>query len=138
GVCGVTGWVGKTSVKDIARALLPGRVHANRENLNTEIGLPLTVLEAPDEAGTLVLEMAMRGAGQIAELAAIAEPEVAAITNVGPVHVELLGSVEAIAAAKAEVLTALPADGTAVVPAAAGLLEPHLAQVPGLLRFGAG
>ncbi|HVQ60252.1 MAG TPA: Mur ligase family protein, partial [Solirubrobacterales bacterium] len=67
-VVGVTGSVGKTSVKDIARALLPGRVHANRENLNTEIGLPLTVLEAPDDAETLVLEMAMRGSGQIAEL----------------------------------------------------------------------
>ncbi|HEX4464725.1 MAG TPA: UDP-N-acetylmuramoyl-tripeptide--D-alanyl-D-alanine ligase [Solirubrobacterales bacterium] len=137
-VVGVTGSVGKTSVKDIARALLPGRVHANRENLNTEIGLPLTVLEAPDDTEALVLEMAMRGAGQIAELAAIAEPEVAVITNVGPVHVELLGSVEAIAAAKAEVLTALPADGTAVVPAEAGKLEPHLAAAPRLLRFGAG
>ena len=137
-VVGVTGSVGKTSVKDIARALLPGRVHANRENLNTEIGLPLTVLEAPDDADLLVLEMAMRGAGQIAELAAIGEPEVAVITNVGPVHVELLGSVEAIAAAKAEVLAALPADGTAVVPVAAGELEPHLGQAPRLLRFGAG
>ena len=110
-VVGVTGSVGKTSVKDIARALLPGRVHANRENLNTEIGLPLTMLEAPDDTETLVLEMAMRGAGQIAELAAIAEPEVAVITNVGPVHVELLGSVEAIAAAKAEILDDLPAGG---------------------------
>jgi UDP-N-acetylmuramoyl-tripeptide--D-alanyl-D-alanine ligase len=137
-VVGVTGSVGKTSVKDIARALLPGRVHANRENLNTEIGLPLTVLEAPEGTDTLVLEMAMRGAGQIAELAVIAEPEVAVITNVGPVHVELLGSVEAIAAAKAEVLGALPPDGTAIVPAAAGLLEPHLAAAPQLLRFGAG
>jgi UDP-N-acetylmuramoyl-tripeptide--D-alanyl-D-alanine ligase len=137
-VLGVTGSVGKTSVKDIARALLPGRVHANRENLNTEIGLPLTVLEAPDDTETLVLEMAMRGAGQIAELAAIAEPEVAVITNVGPVHVELLGSVEAIAAAKAEVLAALPPDGTAVVPARAGLLEPHLGDAPRLLRFGPG
>jgi UDP-N-acetylmuramoyl-tripeptide--D-alanyl-D-alanine ligase len=135
-VVGVTGSVGKTSVKDIARALLPGRVHANRENLNTEIGLPLTVLEAPDDAGTLVLEMAMRGAGQIAELAAIAEPEVAVITNDGPVHVELLGSVEAIAAAKAEVLVALPPTGTAVVPVEAGELEPHLSQAPNLLRFG--
>jgi UDP-N-acetylmuramoyl-tripeptide--D-alanyl-D-alanine ligase len=137
-VVGVTGSVGKTSVKDIARAQLPGRVHANRENLNTEIGLPLTVLEAPEGTDTLVLEMAMRGAGQIAELAAIAEPEVAVITNVGPVHVELLGSVAAIAEAKAEVLAALPSDGTAVVPVAAGELEPHLAQAPRLLRFGAG
>jgi UDP-N-acetylmuramoyl-tripeptide--D-alanyl-D-alanine ligase len=137
-VVGVTGSVGKTSVKDIARALLPGRVHANRENLNTEIGLPLSLLEAPEDAETLVLEMAMRGAGQISELAAIAEPEVAVITNVGPVHVELLGSVGAIAAAKAEVLAALPANGTAVVPAAAGELEPYLGRAPRLLRFGPG
>jgi UDP-N-acetylmuramoyl-tripeptide--D-alanyl-D-alanine ligase len=137
-VVGVTGSVGKTSVKDIARALLPGRVHANRENLNTEIGLPLTVLEAAEGTEVLVLEMAMRGAGQIAELAAIAEPEVAVITNVGPVHVELLGSVAAIAAAKAEVLAALPGDGTAIVPSAAGELEPHLSSAPNLLRFGAG
>lgn len=137
-VVGVTGSVGKTSVKDIARTLLPGSVHANRENLNTEIGLPLTVLEAPEDTGTLVLEMAMRGPGQIAELAAIAEPEVAVITNVGPVHVELLGSVAAIAAAKAEVLDFLPADGLAIAPVAAGELEPHLARAPRLLRFGPG
>jgi len=137
-VVGVTGSVGKTSVKDIARALLPGEVHANSENLNTEIGLPLTVLEAPPDTDVLVLEMAMRGAGQIAELAAIAEPGVAVITNVGPVHVELLGSVGAIAAAKAEVLATLPADGTAIAPAEAGELEPHLAGAPNLLRFGPG
>jgi len=137
-VVGVTGSVGKTSVKDIARALLPGRVHANRENLNTEIGLPLTVLEAPADTDLLVLEMAMRGPGQIAELAAIAEPDVAVITNVGPVHVELLGSVEAIAAAKAEVLAALPENGVAVVPAEAGELEERLEAAPRLLRFGPG
>jgi len=137
-VLGVTGSVGKTSVKDIARALLPGRVHANRENLNTEIGLPLTILEAPDDTETLVLEMAMRGRGQIAELAAIAEPEVAVITNVGPVHVELLGSVAAIAAAKAEILDDLPPGGTAVAPVAAGELEPHLRRVAQQLRFGSG
>jgi UDP-N-acetylmuramoyl-tripeptide--D-alanyl-D-alanine ligase len=135
---GVTGSVGKTSVKDITRALLPGRVHANRENLNTEIGLPLTVLEAPAGTDLLVLEMAMRGPGQIAELGAIAEPDVAVITNVGPVHVELLGSVEAIAAAKAEILSALPEDGVAVVPADAGELEQHLGAAPRLLRFGPG
>jgi UDP-N-acetylmuramoyl-tripeptide--D-alanyl-D-alanine ligase len=137
-VVGVTGSVGKTSVKDIARALLPGRVHANSENLNTEIGLPLTLLEAPEDTELLVLEMAMRGAGQIAELGAIAEPEVGVITNVGPVHVELLGSVEAIAAAKAELLDALPPDGVAVVPVDSGELEPHLGRAGRLLRFGPG
>ncbi|HXR61511.1 MAG TPA: UDP-N-acetylmuramoyl-tripeptide--D-alanyl-D-alanine ligase, partial [Solirubrobacterales bacterium] len=137
-VVGVTGSVGKTSVKDIARALLPGRVHANPQNFNTEIGLPLTILEAPDDTEVLVLEMAMRGKGQIAELAAIAEPEVAVITNVGPVHVELLGSVEAIAAAKAEILDDLPATGTVVAPVEAGPLEPHLERAPRLLRFGPG
>lgn len=135
---GVTGSVGKTSVKDIARALLPGRVHANRENLNTEIGLPLTLLEAPPDTDLLVLEMAMRGPGQIAELAAIAVPQVAVITNIGPVHVELLGSVEAVAAAKAEILAALPGDGVAVVPVDGGQLEPHLEGAPRLLRFGPG
>jgi UDP-N-acetylmuramoyl-tripeptide--D-alanyl-D-alanine ligase len=137
-VLGVTGSVGKTSVKDIARTLLPGRVHANRENLNTEIGLPLTVLEAPEDTELLVLEMAMRGAGQIAELARIAEPEVVVVTNVGPVHVELLGSVEAIAAAKAEAIDHLPEGGIAVVPVAAAELEPHLERAPRLLRFGPG
>jgi len=137
-VVGVTGSVGKTSVKDIARALLPGRVHANSENLNTEIGLPLTVLEAPAGADLLVLEMAMRGAGQIAELAGIAEPELAVITNVGPVHVELLGSVEAIAAAQAEILDALPEDGAAIVPADAAELASHLERAPRLIRFGPG
>ncbi|HEU5064101.1 MAG TPA: UDP-N-acetylmuramoyl-tripeptide--D-alanyl-D-alanine ligase [Solirubrobacterales bacterium] len=137
-VLGVTGSVGKTSVKDIARALLPGNVHANRENFNNEIGLPLTLLEAPDETETLVLEMAMRGRGQIAELVAIAEPEVAVITNVGPVHVELLGSVEAIAAAKAEILDDLPPGGTAVAPVEAGELEPHLEPIAEQLRFGPG
>jgi len=137
-VVGVTGSVGKTSVKDIARALLPGRVHASPENWNTEIGLPLTLLEAPDDTEVLVLEMAMRGKGQIAELVAIAEPEVAVITNVGPVHVELLGSVEAIAAAKAEILDDLGPGGTAVAPVHAGELEPYLRPIPRQLRFGSG
>src|SRR5256714_12491921 len=84
--------------------------------------------------------MAMRGPGQIAELAAIAEPDVAVITNVGPVHVELLGSVEAIAAVKAEILAHLPPRGTAVVPADAGALEPYLGggAQPARLRAGGG
>jgi UDP-N-acetylmuramoyl-tripeptide--D-alanyl-D-alanine ligase len=137
-VLGVTGSVGKTSVKDIARAILPGRVHANAQNFNTEIGLPLTVLEAPDDAEILVLEMAMRGFGQIAELAEIAEPDAAIITNVGPVHVEQMGSVEAIAAEKAALIDALPTNGTVVAPIEAGELEAHLVRAPRLLRFGPG
>ncbi len=137
-VLGVTGSVGKTSVKDIARTLLPGRVHANAQNFNTEIGLPLTILEAPDDTERLVLEMAMRGRGQIAELAAIAAPDAAIVTNVGPVHVEQMGSLAAIAAEKAAVIDHLAAVGVAVAPVEAGELESHLDRAPRLLRFGPG
>jgi UDP-N-acetylmuramoyl-tripeptide--D-alanyl-D-alanine ligase len=136
-VLGVTGSTGKTSVKDIAAAILGDAVHASRENFNTEIGLPLTILEATPGTEFLVLEMAMRGAGQIAELCGIAEPDAVIITNVGPVHIELLGSLEAVAAAKAEALDGV-GDGYAVVPAEAGPLEPHLTGEVKLIRFGAG
>lgn len=136
-VLGITGSTGKTSVKDIAAAMLPGSVHASRGNLNTEIGLPLSILEAPPETELLVLEMAMRGTGQIRELCEIAQPDVVVITNVGPVHVQLLGSLEAVAAAKAEALGGL-GEGHAVVPAEAGPLEPHLTGEVRLLRFGDG
>ncbi|MGH2954618.1 MAG: UDP-N-acetylmuramoyl-tripeptide--D-alanyl-D-alanine ligase [Solirubrobacterales bacterium] len=135
---GITGSVGKTSVKDICRAILPLRAHASPENYNTEIGLPLTVLAAPPETEVLVLEMAMRGVGQIAELCAIAEPDVAAITNIGPVHLELLGTIEAIAEAKAEILAGLPEGGRAVVPADAEALAPHLHERLVTITFGAG
>ncbi len=137
-VVGITGSTGKTSVKDVCRALLPAKVQASPENFNTEIGLPLAVLEAPEDTEVLVLEMAMRGPGQIAELCAIAEPDIGVITNIGPVHIELLGSIEAIAATKAEIIDGLRTDGTAVVPAEPGPLERYLDRAPGLLRFGRG
>jgi UDP-N-acetylmuramoyl-tripeptide--D-alanyl-D-alanine ligase len=137
-VVGITGSTGKTSVKDICRVLLPGEVHASPENYNTEIGMPLAMLGAPEGTDVLVLEMGMRGPGQIAELCAIAEPDVAVITNVGPVHVELLGSIEAIAATKAEIIDGLRPGGTAVVPADPGPLAPHLERAPKLIRFGPG
>jgi UDP-N-acetylmuramoyl-tripeptide--D-alanyl-D-alanine ligase len=137
-VVGITGSTGKTSVKDICRSLLPGEIHASPENYNTEIGMPLAMLGAPEGTDVLVLEMGMRGPGQIAELCAIAEPDVAVITNVGPVHVELLGSIEAIAATKAEIIDGLRSEGTAVVPADSGPLAAHLERAPKLLRFGAG
>jgi UDP-N-acetylmuramoyl-tripeptide--D-alanyl-D-alanine ligase len=135
---GITGSTGKTSVKDIARSILPMRVHASRENFNTEIGLPLAILEAPIETEVLVLEMAMRGIGQIAELCEIAEPDVAAVTNVGPVHLELLGTLEAIAEAKAEILAGLGAAGRAVIPADAEALAPHLHDQLVTITFGPG
>jgi len=137
-VAGITGSTGKTSVKDICRAILPARVQASPENYNTEIGLPLAVLAAPPETELLVLEMAMRGKGQIAELCRIAEPDVGAITNIGPVHLELLGSVEAIAEAKAEILHGLGEGGRAVVPADEEALAPHLHDRLVTLTFGPG
>jgi UDP-N-acetylmuramoyl-tripeptide--D-alanyl-D-alanine ligase len=137
-VVGITGSTGKTSVKDVCRAILPAEVHASPENFNTEIGLPLAVLAAPADTDVLVLEMGMRGPGQIAELCEIAPPDVAVVTNVGPVHVELLGSVEAIAAAKAEIIDGIGPGGTVVAPADAGPLELHLRRARKLLRFGQG
>ncbi|MGZ4178322.1 MAG: Mur ligase family protein, partial [Solirubrobacteraceae bacterium] len=127
-VIGVTGSTGKTSTKDLLLAILAPhrRTVASRANFNTEIGLPLEILNAPAGTEVLVLEMGMRGAGQIAELAEIAEPDVAVIVTIGPVHLELLGSIEAIAAAKAELIAGLAAGGAAVVPAGERLLEPHL------------
>ena len=137
-VIAVTGSVGKTSVKDITRALLPYRVHASPENFNTEIGLPLAILAAEPGTEVLALEMAMRGRGQIAELCAIAEPDVGVITNVGPVHLELLGTIEAIAEAKAEILQGLEPEGRAIVPADAEALEPHLGATLATTTFGPG
>ena len=137
-VVGITGSVGKTSVKDICRAILPMRVHASRENFNTEIGLPLAICEAPPETQALVLEMAMRGRGQIAELCRIAEPDVGAITNIGPVHLELLGTMEAIAEAKAEILAGVRDRGRAVIPADEEALEPHLREQLVTITFGPG
>ncbi len=124
-VIGVTGSTGKTSTKDILSAVLGPhrRTVASRANYNTEIGVPLEILAAQAGTELLVLEMAMRGAGQIAELAKIAEPDVGVIVSIGPVHLELLGTVENVAAAKAELITGLAAGATAIVPgrrAAAG------------------
>lgn len=138
---GITGSVGKTSTKDISRALLPQPAQASEGNFNTEIGLPLSLIEADAGLRSLVLEMGMRGRGQIAELMAIADPDIGAITNVGPVHTELLGSIEAVAAAKAELLEGLPDGAVAVVPAAGGPLDPHITEHRDrlrILRFGAG
>jgi UDP-N-acetylmuramoyl-tripeptide--D-alanyl-D-alanine ligase len=139
-VVAITGSTGKTSTKDILAALLGGRLRtaATPANLNTEIGLPLAILATPADSECLVLELAMRGAGQIAELTELARPHVGVIVNVGPAHLELLGSLQAIAAAKAELLAGLAPGASAVVPAREPLLAPHLREDLTTITFGEG
>jgi UDP-N-acetylmuramoyl-tripeptide--D-alanyl-D-alanine ligase len=139
-VVGITGSTGKTSTKDILAALLaPERATVSSpQNYNTQIGVPLAILAAPRGSDVLVLELAMRAAGEIAELAAICEPDIGVIVNVGPAHLAQLGSIEAVAAAKAELLAALPEDGAAVIPADEPLLDPHLPERTAIVRFGPG
>ena len=136
----VTGSVGKTSTKDLIAALIaPHRtVAASRANFNTEIGLPLELLAAPPGTEVLVLELAMRGFGQIAELTAICEPDVGVITNVGPVHLEQMGSLEGVARAKAELLVGMRDGAVAVVPSDEPLLEPYLRDELDVVTFGPG
>lgn len=135
-VVAVVGSTGKTSTKDILGALcaphLP-TISAER-SLNNEIGLPLTVCRLEPETELLVTEMGMRGRGQIAALCAIARPDVAVVTSIGPEHLELLGTVEEVAAANAEAIEALPPGGIAVVPADSPELEPHLGRTDIELR----
>ena len=100
--------------------------------------MPLEILAAPFGTEVLVLELAMRGAGQIAELAAICEPDVGVITNIGPVHLEQLGSLEGVAAAKAELLDGMAAGCTGVVPSDEPLLEPWLREDLEIVTFGPG
>ncbi|MEH1840520.1 MAG: UDP-N-acetylmuramoyl-tripeptide--D-alanyl-D-alanine ligase [Nostoc sp.] len=116
-VIGVTGSVGKTTTKELIAAVLgtKGRVHKTYGNYNNEIGVPKTLLELGKEHDYAVIEMAMRGRGQIAELTQIARPTIGVITNVGTAHIELLGSEEAIAQAKCELLAEMSADSAAIL-----------------------
>jgi UDP-N-acetylmuramoyl-tripeptide--D-alanyl-D-alanine ligase len=137
-VVAITGSTGKTSTKDILAALLDGRLRtgASPQNLNTEIGLPLAMLAAQPGTEALVLELAMRGPGQIAQLMAIAQPNVGVIVNVGPVHLELLGSLEAVAAAKAELIAGLATGTTVVLPHGESLLDPYRREDLRTVTFG--
>ena len=118
-VVGITGSMGKTSTKDILAALaLPSaRIVAAEASYNNEIGVPLTLCRLEPDTEVCILELAMRGFGQIAALAEIARPKIGVITNVGPVHLELVDSLDGVRKAKGELITALPAGGTAIVPA---------------------
>jgi len=118
-VVGVTGSVGKTSVKDLIAAAAGAvvRTHANPASFNNELGLPLTLINAPSNTELAVVEMGARGAGHIADLCRIAKPTIGVVTRVVGAHTEMFGSLDAIAVAKGELIEALPADGTAVLNA---------------------
>ncbi len=116
-VIGITGSVGKTSTKELAHAVLAQRFHTYKSpgNLNSHTGLPLALLGLEARHQRAVLEMGMDRPGEIALLCELARPEIGVVTNVGPVHMEKLGTLGAIAAAKQELVEALPAHGTAIL-----------------------
>ncbi|HZH43431.1 MAG TPA: UDP-N-acetylmuramoyl-tripeptide--D-alanyl-D-alanine ligase [Lysobacter sp.] len=118
-VVAITGSNGKTSVKTLTFAILEraGRAYANPGNRNNEIGLPLAVLEAPDDAEFAVYEMGAGKPGDIAYLCAIARPDVSIVNNIAPAHLERMGSLLGVADTKAAIYDALPPDGTAVINA---------------------
>ncbi|MBM2809470.1 MAG: putative udp-n-acetylmuramoylalanyl-d-glutamyl-2,6-diaminopimelate--d-alanyl-d-alanyl ligase protein [Chloroflexi bacterium] len=138
-VVGVTGSVGKTTTKELIASTLARRYSVLRttSNLNTEIGLPLTLMELGPEHQVAVLEMAMYDVGEIRRLAAIARPEVGVVTNVGYSHLERLGTIERISEAKSELVRELPASGLAVLnaddPRVSAMAEMTTARV---VRYG--
>jgi UDP-N-acetylmuramoyl-tripeptide--D-alanyl-D-alanine ligase len=118
-VVGVTGSIAKTSTKEAIAAVLARRFVTlrNEGNLNNEIGLPLTVLRLGPEHAAAVLEMGMYVGGEIADLARIARPRIGVVTAVQPVHLERIGTLDAVEAAKGELVQALPDDGVAILNA---------------------
>ena len=132
---GVTGSTGKTSTKDILAALCAPVADTvwTEDSYNAELGVPLTLGRLEPETELCIVEMGMRGFGQIEALCDIVRPHVGVISAVGPVHLELVGSVDGVARSKAELVTALPPDGIAIVPASAQL-EPHLRDDIEVLR----
>jgi UDP-N-acetylmuramoyl-tripeptide--D-alanyl-D-alanine ligase len=117
-VVAITGSTGKTSTKDILAAICGPvrRTVAAEASYNNELGVPLTLCRLEPDTEVCIVELAMRGRGEIAALAEIARPAVAVITNVGPAHLERVGSLEAVAEAKGELVAALPPKGVAIVP----------------------
>ena len=129
-VVAVTGSAGKTTTRELIRAALAplGDIQASIGNNNNDVGVPLTLLGVGEHHAAVVVEMGMRGPGEIERLSRCAEPEIAVITNIGTAHIGRLGSREAIAAAKCEITAALSPDGLVVIPAGDPLLEAALAR----------
>jgi UDP-N-acetylmuramoyl-tripeptide--D-alanyl-D-alanine ligase len=139
GVVGITGSVGKTTTKDLLHSCLTSsfRASANERSFNNELGLPLSLLNAPDDVEWVVLEMGARGPGHIARLTDIGRPDVGIVTSVAMAHVEYFGDLEGVARAKSELVSALPASGLAVLnvddPRVAGMASVSPCPV---LRYG--
>ena len=134
---GVTGSIGKTSTKELIWSVLRQRYRTlkNPGNLNNEIGLPLTLLQLTPDVERAVLEMGMYALGEIAALTAMAKPRIGVITNVGPSHLERLGTLERIAQAKSELVQGLPADGVAILNADDPLVRAMAEQTPARTFF---
>ena len=139
-VVAITGSNGKTSVKMLVHSILQlaGNTYLNPGNRNNEIGLPLAVIDAPDDADFAIYEMGAGKPGDIAYLTDIVTPQVALVNNVAPAHLERMGSLMGIAETKGAIYTALPADGVAVINAddAFGAYFAERASGNRLLRFG--
>lgn len=131
-VVAVTGSVGKSSVKDLASAVLSARwvTASSPGNFNNELGLPVALANAPDGAEAAMLEMGARGIGHIAALCEVARPNVGIVTLVAAVHTEVFGTIEDVARGKGELVESLPANGTAVLNAA----DPRVAAMASRAR----
>jgi UDP-N-acetylmuramoyl-tripeptide--D-alanyl-D-alanine ligase len=117
-VVGITGSAGKTSTKNAVRAVLEAgfaHVYASTQSLNNDIGVPITVINAPDNCDALIVEMGMRGFGEIERLCEVARPTIGVITNVGDAHSERVGGLDGVARAKGELIESLPENGTAIL-----------------------
>ncbi len=124
-VIAVTGSVGKTTTRELIRLLLSslGKIVSSKGNENNDIGVPKTLLRGTERDAAYVLEMGMRGLGQIERLSKVAEPDIAVITNVGQAHIGILGSRGNIAKAKSEITSNLRSDGVVIIPFGDNLLE---------------
>jgi len=118
-VIGITGSVGKTSVKDLATSVLAqrGLTHSSLRSFNNEIGVPLTLLNTPEEATAVVVEMGARHVGDIKQLCSVSRPDIGIITTVGAAHTELFENIETVGKAKGELIEGLPLEGCAILNA---------------------
>lgn len=137
-VVGITGSNGKTTTKDMTEAVLSTkyRTHKTQGNFNNQIGMPITILEMPEETEVIILEMGMDHAGEIHKLSALAEPDVAVITMIGESHIEFLGSREAIADAKVEISDGLKHDGLLIYSIDEPLLVERVNGIKTIQTFG--